>query len=149
MSSSLAHSHNHLAVLDEEDFLLDSNSKERIESEELFQDCERRLNGDIGNRMRIMDSSSPQSASNSDQNSYDNEDFINQCQNNAQNLQSLGNQVDQFEVTTSSCMMDVINEEEIAIENWKDNRLRKLEDFTRDLVQNVNTKSALKATPYC
>lgn len=30
--------------------------------------------------------------------------------------------------------MDVINEEEIAIENWKDNRLRKLEDFTRDLV---------------
>ncbi|MFS8160287.1 MAG: hypothetical protein ACMG6E_08790 [Candidatus Roizmanbacteria bacterium] len=43
--------------------------------------------------------------------------------------------------------MEVINEEEIAIENWKDNRLRKLEDFTRDLVQNANIKSAFKPTP--
>jgi hypothetical protein len=43
--------------------------------------------------------------------------------------------------------MEVINEEEIAIENWKDNRLRKLEDFTRDLVQTANTKSSFKVAP--
>lgn len=32
------------------------------------------------------------------------------------------------------------NEQETAIERWKDNRLKKLEDFTRDIIKSANEK---------
>ena len=44
--------------------------------------------------------------------------------------------------TKSRKMQLFMNENDSAIDSWKDTRLRKLEDFTRDLMATANSKNS-------